>query len=82
MILFLAEPFGVNPDGDFEAAPIQKQGLEESLSLTISRLTIHKVVSRISAYMLPQMAPPVRHPPSKIPYSCKTNRLMLYIGFS
>ncbi len=24
----------------------------------------------------------VRHPPSKIPNSCKTNRLMLYIGFS
>jgi len=24
---------------------------------------ILKVVSRISAYMLPQMAPPVRHPP-------------------
>ena len=48
MILFLAEPFGVNPDGDFEAAPIQKQGLEESLTLTISRLTIHKVVSLIS----------------------------------
>ena len=22
--------------------------------------------------MLPQMAPPVRHPPSKIPTSCKT----------
>jgi len=24
----------------------------------------------------------VRHPPSKIPNSCKTNRLMLFIGFS
>jgi hypothetical protein len=35
MILFLAEPFGVNPDGDLEAAPIQKQGLEESPTLTI-----------------------------------------------
>ncbi len=44
MILFLAEPFGVNPDGDLEAAPIQKQGLEESPTLTI-----HKVVSRIYA---------------------------------
>ena len=45
MILFLAEPFGViNPDGDLEAAPIQKQELEESPTLTI-----HKVVSRIYA---------------------------------
>ena len=26
MILFLAEPFGVNPDGDLDAAPIQKKG--------------------------------------------------------
>jgi len=47
MILFLAEPFGVNPDGDLEAAPIQKQWLEESPTLTIPRLTIHKVVSLI-----------------------------------
>jgi len=30
VILFLAEPFEVNPDRDIEAAPIQKQGLEES----------------------------------------------------
>jgi len=44
MILFLAEPFGVNPYGDLEAAPIQKQELEESPTLTI-----HKVVSRIYA---------------------------------
>ena len=36
MILLLAEPFGVNLDGDIEAAPIQKQGLEESPTLTIS----------------------------------------------
>ena len=49
MILFLAEPFGVNPDGDLEEAPIQKQWLEESPTLTIPRLTIHKVVSLISA---------------------------------
>ena len=49
MILFLAEPFGVNPDGDLEAAPIQKQGLEEPLTLTISPLTIHKVISIIYA---------------------------------
>jgi hypothetical protein len=35
MILFLAEPFGVNLDGDIEAAPIQKQRLEESPTLTI-----------------------------------------------
>jgi len=26
MILFLTEPFGVNPDGDLDAAPIQKKG--------------------------------------------------------
>ena len=44
MILFLAEPFGVNPDGDLEAASIQKQELEESPTLTI-----HKVVSLIYA---------------------------------
>ena len=44
MTLFLAEPFGVNPDGDIEADPIQKQELEESPTLTI-----HKVVSRIFA---------------------------------
>ena len=44
MILFLAEPFRVNPDGDLEAAPIQKQELEESPTLTIL-----KVVSRIYA---------------------------------
>jgi hypothetical protein len=31
-----------------------------------SRPSIHKVVRLIYAYMLPQMAPPVRHPPSKI----------------
>ena len=43
---------------------------------------ILKVVSRISAYMFHQIVPPVRHPPSKIHNSCKTNRLMLYIGFS
>ena len=49
MILFLTEPFRVTPDGDVEAAPIQKQGLEESPTLTISRLTIHKVVSLIYA---------------------------------
>ena len=42
---------------------------------------ILKVVSRISAYMLPQMAPPVRHPPQPT-HSCKTNQLMLYIVFS
>jgi len=35
MILFLAEPFGVSPDRDLEAALIQKQGLEESPTLTI-----------------------------------------------
>ena len=48
MILFLAEPFGVNPDGDLEAAPIQMEGLEEYPTLTIAPLTIHKVVSLIS----------------------------------
>jgi len=61
MILFLAEPFGLNPDGDLEAAPIQKQGLEESPTLTIPLPSIHKVVSRISVYILPQKAPLILH---------------------
>ena len=32
---------------------------------------ILKVVTCISAHMLSQMAPPVRHPSNKIPCSCK-----------
>ena len=44
---------------------------------TLALPLIHKVVTRISAYMLPQMATPVRHPPSKIPNSCKINLTLL-----
>ena len=51
MILFLAEPFGVNPDGDLDAAPIQKKGGWRSPPPTQYPLTIHKVVSLISVYM-------------------------------
>ena len=44
---------------------------------------IQKVVSLISAYMFHQIVvPPVRHPPSKIPHSCKICQLMIYLAFS
>ena len=46
------------------------------------RPLIHKVVSRISTYMLPQTAPQVRHPPSKIPTSCKILQILVYIWYS
>ena len=52
MMLFLTEPLGVSPDGDLEAGLIQMQGLEESPTLTIPRLTIHKVVSRIYTWRI------------------------------
>jgi hypothetical protein len=49
MILFLAEPFGVNPDRDLEAAPIQKQELEESPTLTIPPINTESSFRLISA---------------------------------